>query len=72
MIIALLRAEPAQRAEAAYFHLEPPWKFYREMAATHGTRYGVPVKELDDSHFAKMSLSHDIIRSRWLKDRLVT
>jgi hypothetical protein len=34
------------------------------MAATHGTGYGAPVKEPDDYPFAKMSISHEIIRSR--------
>jgi hypothetical protein len=72
MIFALLRAEPAQRAEVPYFHLERPWEFYREMAITHGTGYGVPVKGPHDHPFAKMSLSHDIIRSRRLKACLVT
>jgi hypothetical protein len=66
MIIALVRAE------AAYFHLEPSWKFYREMAAIRGTGYGVPVKEPDNYPIMKMSLPHDIIRSRRLKAHFVT
>jgi hypothetical protein len=42
------------------------------MAATYGNGYGAPVKEPDDHRFSKMSLSHDIIRSRQFKARLVT
>jgi hypothetical protein len=71
-VTAPRRAEPAQRTEIAYFHLEPPWKFCREMAAAHGTGYGAPTKEPDDHPYANMSPSHDIVRSQRPKPRLVT
>jgi hypothetical protein len=65
-------AEPAQRTEVAYFHLELPWKLCRELTASHGTEYGVLVKEPDDNCFAKVSLSDAIIRTRQFKALLVT
>jgi hypothetical protein len=34
MIIVLRRTESAQRAEAAYWYLEPPYKFSREKVTT--------------------------------------